>query len=344
MASDSKDVISHVTDSRETTDSPTEQPSFMKCYLQFLDDLEGTFPEFKDDIQTLRKQDEKTAQKKFVKLWKDRTGLLLIQDVEGAIFDDEILPNIEITPKLWKELSVATQTAIFNHLNTLVILCAHMMEDVMFDIKGIAEHMKTIDESPLMKDLFAKITSAFTGLEKMGLDGIFKSAMGADGKTTDDGTAAGGAGTSEAPKLPFKIPEKLFKGHIAKMAEELAKEFKPEDFGISPEMLETSDPSKVFAYLQEVFTKKPEMLMKGAQKIAKKIQGKFERGEIKREELLAEAEEMMKEFGDNEMFKGLFGSLGDMMKMSEPTGSISERRRTVQERLRKKLEARKAKK
>ena len=84
--------------------------------------------------------------------------------------------------------------------------------------------------------------------------------------------------------------------------------------------------------------------MKGAQKIAKKIQGKFERGEIKREELIAEAEEMMKEFGENEIFKGLFGSLGDMLKMNEPTGSTSERRRAVQERLRKKLEARKAKK
>ena len=202
--------------------------------------------------------------------------------------------------------------------------------------------MKKIDESPFMKDLFAKITSAFTGFDKMGLDGIFKSAM--EGKA-DDVKPVGGAGTDDStPKLPFKIPEKLFKGHIAKMAEELAKEFKPEDFGIDSSMLETSDPSKVFAYLQEVFTKHPDMLMKGAQKIAKKIQTKFERGEIKREDLLAEAEEMMKEFGDNEMFKELFGSLGDMMKMSEPTGSTSERRRAVQERLRTKLEARKGKK
>lgn len=325
MASESKDVISHVTDEHET-------PSFHKYLLQFIDELEGTFPEFKDDLKTLRTMDAKMIQTKFVKLWKDRTGLLLMQDVEGAIFDDEILPNIEITRKLWKELSVKTQTAIFNHLNTLVILSASLMEDYMFDIKGIAEHMKGVHESPMMKDLFAKMASAFSGFGK------------------DDGKAAGGAGASGTtesttePKLPFKIPEKLFKGHIAKMAEELAKEFKPEDFGISPEMLESSDPSKVFEYLQEVFTKKPELLMKGAQKIAKKIQGKFERGEIKREELIAEAEEMMKEFGENEIFKGLFGSLGDMLKMNEPTGSTSERRRAVQERLRKKLEARKAKK
>jgi hypothetical protein len=326
-----KDVISHVTTESETTDeSKDEHVNFHKCFLQFLDDLEGTFPEFKDDIKVLRDMDGKTAQAKFVKLWRDRTGLLLMQDVEGAIFDDEILPNIEISKKLWNELSEKTQTAIFNHLNTLVILSANMMSDSMFDIKGIAEHMKTMEESPMMKDLFEKVSSAFATFDKS-----FK-------KETKP---AGGAGTSEEePKLPFKIPEKLFKGHIAKMAEELAKEFKPEDFGLSPELLETSDPTKVFAYLQEVFTKNPDLLMKGAQKIAKKIQGKFERGEIKREELLAEAEEMMKEFGENEVFKGLFGSLGEMMKMSEPSGSVSERRRAVQERLRKKLESRKAKK
>ena len=329
-----KDVISHVT--TELKETKEEVPSFQKYYLEFLDDLEGTFPEFKDDIKFLRTVDEKTSQTKFVKLWKDRTGLLLMQD-EEAIFDDEILPNIEISKKLWTELSEKTQNAIFNHLNTLVILSANMMEESMFDIKGIAEHMKKMEESPIMKDLFAKVSEAFFSFDKS-----FKKEVKPVGGAGDTGTSE--ESSEETPKLPFKIPEKLFKGHIAKMAEELAKEFKPEDFGLSNELLESSDPTKVFAYLQEVFTKQPELLMKGAQKIAKKIQTKFERGEIKKEDLLAEAEEMMKEFGENEVFKGLFGSLGDMLKMSEPSGSVSERRRAVQERLRKKLEARKAKK
>jgi hypothetical protein len=142
----------------------------------------------------------------------------------------------------------------------------------------------------------------------------------------------------------FKIPERLFKGHIARIAEELVKEFKPEDFGISPDMLDSDDPARVFNYLQEVFTKKPELMMSAAQKIAKKIQAKFQRGEIKREDIIREAEELMKEFSENTAFSDLFGSLGEMLKGSERESGNegSARRREVQERLRRKAEAKKA--
>ena len=109
-------------------------------------------------------------------------------------------------------------------------------------------------------------------------------------------------------------------------------------------MLESSDPTKIFGYLQEVFTKKPELLMAGAKRIAQKIQAKFERGELKREDLMREAEEMMKEFSDNPMFSELFGGLTEMLSGSDKeTGNEgSARRRAVQERLRKKMEAKKA--
>jgi hypothetical protein len=103
-------------------------------------------------------------------------------------------------------------------------------------------------------------------------------------------------------------------------------------------MLESDDPARVFNYLQEVFTKKPELMMSAAQKIAKKIQAKFQRGEIKREEIIREAEELMKEFSENTAFSELFGSLGEMLKGSEKESGNegSARRREVQERLRRK--------
>jgi hypothetical protein len=90
--------------------------------------------------------------------------------------------------------------------------------------------------------------------------------------------------------------------------------------------------------LQEVFTKKPELMMSAAQKIAKKIQAKFQRGEIKREDIVREAEELMKEFSENTAFSDLFGSLGEMLKGSEKESGNegSVRRREVQERLRRK--------
>jgi len=87
------------------------------------------------------------------------------------------------------------------------------------------------------------------------------------------------------------------------------------------------------------------MLMTVAQKIATRIRTKFMRGEIKRDEIIREAEELMKEFSDNDMFSELFGSLKSAMTGSEKeTGNEgSARRREAQERLRKKAAEKAAK-
>jgi hypothetical protein len=163
----------------------------------------------------------------------------------------------------------------------------------------------------------------------------------------DDTTKGAAAGAAAGAKMPeFKIPERMYRGHIAKMAKEIADEFKPEDFGISPEMVETDDPAKIFEYLQQVFTKNPELLMNAAKRIGKKIQAKFQRGEIKHDEIIAEIEELMKDFADNEAFSSIFGQLGDVLKFAgRASGNEgSDRRRAVQERLRKKAAEKEAKK
>ena len=126
--------------------------------------------------------------------------------------------------------------------------------------------------------------------------------------------------------------------------EELVKEFKPEDFGITEEMMSAKDPKAIFTNLQEIFTKKPDLLMSAGQKIAKKLQAKFASGAIKREEIISEVEELMKEFSDNDQFSELFGSLGEMLKSSDrATGNEhSARLRETRERMRKKTAEREA--
>ena len=149
---------------------------------------------------------------------------------------------------------------------------------------------------------------------------------------------------SGAMPAGFKVPERLFKGHIARIVEELVKEFKPEDFGISEEMMNSKDPKAIFTNLQEIFTKKPDLLMSAGQKIAKKLQAKFASGSIKREEIISEVEELMKEFSENEQFSELFGSLGEMLKSSDrATGNEqSARLREARERLRRRAAEREA--
>jgi len=286
--------------------------TFATALTAFCDDLTPTFPELSKEIAALQARPVADVEKEFVALWKTTPAALTTRD-PTRLFTQEFLPGIRLTAALWREVSEMTHKAIWNHLQTLALLSAASFDVGSLDLSGMMHQMKEMAESPMMKSMMDKL----------------KEMMGAD---------ASGA----APA--FKIPERLFKGQIAKMAEELAREFKPEDFGLSPEVLESSDPTKIFGYLQEIFTKKPELLMAGAQRIAKKIQAKFERGELKREDLMREAEEMMKEFSDNPMFSELFGGLTEMLNGSDrETGNDgSARRREVQERLRKKMDAKKA--
>lgn len=294
--------------------------SFKQTYTQFVSELKETFPEYSAPL-TLALQSP-DAQAKFVATWKPHTSDVAAQN--GAIFAGkglELVPGLFMTASLWSELSSGTQSAIWKYISSLLLLSAYDSTESFMDLSGFQHDMETMMKhlkeggAEGMSDLFEKLSKM---AESFGVKG------------------------DALPK--FKIPERLFKGHIAKIAEELVKEFKPEDFGISPEMLESDDPARVFNFLQEIFTKKPEMLMTAAKKIANRIQAKFQRGEIRREDIIREAEELMAEFSENEAFSSLFGSLGEMMKMSEKSsGGESARLREVQERLRRKAAANKSK-
>ena len=321
--------------------------SFSSTYKQFIQELTETFPEYAAPLTlALESPDLQTV---FLNTWKTYTKDVAGQN--GAIFTDkglELVPGLFMTSKLWSELSSGTQAAIWKYISSLLLLTAASSESAegLWDLSGfqvdMEEMMAKLKEAGACAEAGAGDDAGLGGLG--GMADIFEK-LGKMAGTFGMPDLSGFAGAfGDAGK--FKIPERLFKGHIAKIAEELVKEFKPEDFGISPDMLESDDPARIFNYLQEIFTKKPEMLMTAAQKIAKKIQAKFQRGEIKREDIIREAEELMAEFSENEAFSSLFGSLGEMMKTGEKESGNegSARRREVQERLRRKQSEKDAKK
>ena len=307
-------------------------PTFASTYVQFLDDLKGTFPEYTAALTLAAALPD--AMTRFVDVWRTHTAAVATSD--ASIFDGsgvELVPGFVMTSKLWNELSTNTHNVIWKYLSTLLLLAASHGAEPLWDISGfqtsMEEMMRGLKEGGEGAEGSA-FTSMFAELEKMAASFGLKDLSGA---------AAGLGG--------FKVPERLFKGHIARIVEELVKEFKPEDFGITEEMMSAKDPKAIFTNLQEIFTKKPEMLMAAGQKIAKKLQAKFASGAIKREEIITEVEELMKEFSDNPQFSELFGSLGDMLKSSDrSTGNEhSSRLREARERLRKKTaekEARRA--
>ncbi len=348
------------------TATATATATFQSTFTQFADELESTFPELAEGLKAARAFPEEALVKQFQTLFRGKAMLVAMR--EEAIFTAqplEILPGVHMTPKLWAEISKNTRKAIWNYLSSLILLSAadngvddedsfwnddafkKSMESMMAGLKDAGEALKGsvggVGSDGSAGGVGAGAAAAAGALPFLGdMGGLF-------GKLREmaESFATGSGKEGEAGSMPeFKLPERLFKGHIAKMARELADEFKPEEFGISPEMLNSQDPSKVFDYLQELFTRHPERLMSAAQRIAKKLQTKFLRGEIRREEIIAEVEELMREFSENEAFKAIFGNLGELLQASaKATGNEgSERRRVVQERLRKKAAEKAAKK
>jgi hypothetical protein len=155
---------------------------------------------------------------------------------------------------------------------------------------------------------------------------------------------------SGSPFADFKmpeIPEHLRKGHIAKMAEDMAKQFDPKEFGIDPALLSGDNVEEIMKRLAEIYQKDPTQLIAGAKRMAEKIKRQITGGSIKREDLLAEAQEFVSLFKDHPMFKEAMSKVSGMGNLAEMFGGAggepSDRRRAVQERLRKKMAARNSK-
>jgi hypothetical protein len=163
------------------------------------------------------------------------------------------------------------------------------------------------------------------------------------------GGATDASGGTAGFKMP-ELPQKFLKGHLAKLAEEIVRDIRPEDLGLTPEMLAEceSSPSRALNMLVQVFTRNPGMIQATIKKIGNRLQQKVQSGQIRPQEIAREAEELMQEFSSNPEFVGVMESLKGMfgfedMDFARSAGREgSARLSMVQQRLRAKLAARKA--
>ena len=147
-----------------------------------------------------------------------------------------------------------------------------------------------------------------------------------------------------------KLPERFLKGHMARLAQEMIKDITPADLGISPEMMKEceKDPSRSIQILFSTFTDNPGVIQQLIGKIGKRLQQKVMSGSINPQEIAREAEELMKEFAGNSSFVDMMGGIKSAfgfedMDMARAAGKEgSARLATARDRLRKKLEKRKA--
>jgi len=321
---------------------------FVSTRVAFCSELRLTFPELGAQID---RADTVTADQ-FWRSWIATVGILVTRDA-AALFEKRsglLLGPVQMTPALWGELSEKTQGVIWKYLRTMVLEVAVSMNldsldtSIMQDISTIlteerltaggAEGAATATATAETSDMFEHLKPMMEKLKTM-LGGFMD--------------------LSGSLPLP-EIPEHLRKGRIARLAEELAKQIDPAEFGIDPEALKGGSMEDVIKHLAELYQKDPSVLMAGAKRVADKIKTKITGGSLNREELLAEAQEFVTLFKNHPLFKeaiakfeGMMGAggLAEMFGSGSGSGSAgapSARRSAVQERLRKKLAARAQKK
>jgi hypothetical protein len=259
----------------------------------------------------------------------------------------EILPGIFFSAKLWQDTSKETRIVFWDYLASLILLnTMHSAPTAGATAGAKADEMPDFDE--MMKEMSAGFKSEeFKGIFE-NMKSMFKDLSGASMPFSTTGSAEGAE--EGGTKMPFempKIPEHLQNGLIAKIAAELAGEFKPEDLGIDPVMMERMNPMQIFEHLQFVYTNNPQLLTEAMKRVAGKIQNKFTSGALNKEALMREAKELMSYFTDNPAFKDMMESFGGIFDNplgpggGGGKGSQSERLATAKERLRKKAEEKK---
>jgi hypothetical protein len=317
--------------------------SFGGTLASFCAELSGTFPELEAAIS---RATTLTAEK-FWSAWKGNLAILLERDVDALMTERRglLIGAVQMTPALWADISEATQRAIWKYLRTLALEAAMTvsLEGVDADTQQLLMNIMTAEKleaggaeadaaaAEMMEDAMPHLQPLMDKLK--GLMGGFMDL----------------SGMADMP-MP-EIPERLRNGRIAKLAEEMAKQFNPAEFGIDPALLEGDNVEDILRRLAEMYQRDPSMLIGGAKRVADKIRKQILGGSLDREALVAEAQEFIALFKEHPLFKEAIGKfqafagadgLASMFGGGGGGGTESERRRVVQERLRKKLEARKA--
>jgi len=351
----------------QTTDTPSfdfsenvNSPSmFQEKYDEFVADLLGAVPEYSESIKMAKDLDFKTRLSRFQVEIKPKNQL---SDNNAAHISNpgSILPGVTVSDAVWNALSFQSQKAILEHIQ-LLSMCSFMesstsggdsdtppawMDDAMNEMKKKLDSPEFLD----MASKFSKMFMSANGTDRNEDTSEKEDSNGTDG--TEEKGSGGAAGFASMFEKGFpKLPERFLKGQLAKLAQEIVKDITADDLGLSPDMIQQceKDPSRAFTILFSTFTSRPEIIQKTVAKIGKRLQQKVQSGQIRPQEIAAEAEELMKEFANNpsfvDMMEGIKTAFGfeDMDSAKKAGKEGSARLSMARDRLRKKLDKKKEK-
>jgi hypothetical protein len=317
--------------------------AYAKTLKSFCDELRLTFPE----LTTVTDRAALVSAAQYWHMWHKHLDILLEKNTDGLFGAKSgfLIGAVRMTPALWGEISENTQKAIWRYLRTLTL-------EAVIETPTVMEGLAPEQMQALMDIMTAERLEAGGDEAEAAQKELFEETMGHLNPLMEKlkGMMGGFMDGVDLKDIPMpEIPEHLKRGKIARLAEQLAKQFKPEEFGIDPAMLEGDNVEDVLKRLAEIYNRDPTMIMAGAKRMAEKIKQQVLGGSLKREELLAEAKEFVALFKEHPLFKeaiakfeGLLGENGLASMFNGSGNAPSERLRATQERLRKKLEARKA--
>ena len=291
-------------------------------YNEFANDLLGACPELIQQIQAAIALSSPKRKQAF----KDQVLPSCSPSRDAKKAPAFVLPGVAMPEAIWSSLSARSQTAVQEHL-TVLSFCLLTDGSATPDLSGVGW------DADWARKMMDEMKDKMKGVDFAGLGEKFASFFG---------TAAGAKGA-----IP-QIPEKFLKGQIAKLAEEIVKEFRIEDFGLDAAAMEEAnkDPTKALNMIMEVFTKNPQAFQTTIMKLTKKLQQKVQNGSLRPQELVAEAEELMKTFSENpqfvemmESFRSAFGMEGHEDEARAAGQDGSARLSLVRQRLKKKREA-----
>ena len=300
------------------TDSMSLENTFQKKYDEFIVDLRQTFPELSTELAAAAAIPELDRLARY----HEQVVAKHAELNENIVCPGIVLPGVRITDALWAAVGHKTKAAVYEYLSIL-------------DLCAMYEHGLDGEDMGKFQEWADRVTKNWRSrLDKVDFESLadkFKDMFG---------------GTNALPKMP----EKFLKGKLAKLAEDMVREFKPEDFGLRPEDLEAveRDPARAFEILMQASSSNPEMLQKAMMRVGKKLQEKIQRGELRPQELAAEAEELMQEFQSHPAFAEMMKSFKSAFSFDDPekaraSGQDNEGRLAmVRNRLKKKLEAKRA--
>jgi hypothetical protein len=322
--------------------------AFSRTLRTFCAELRATFPELSryiDRAATL-------SADQFWTMWRNNLNIMAERNFESLISERRglLIGPVAITQALWSEISEPTQKAIWRYLRTLLLesvmtlkldsLTAGQTEVVMVILTEERLEAGGADAEEEAKEIEETAKKHLSPLLER-LESLMSSFMD-------------GSGGRAAPEISFpEIPERLRTGYIARLAEKMAKEFDPAELGIDPKMLEGNNVEEVMRRLMELYQSNPMMLIDRVKKLADRIKGQIMGGSLNRDQLLAEAQEYVALFKEHPLFKEAiekmqaFTGEGGLASMfgggASGSGAPSDRLRAVQERLRRKMDARKKK-